>query len=31
MSLGKGEKEALELYYQENANSVMVDDKKAFR
>lgn len=29
ITLGEGEKEALELYYQENAKAVIVDDKKA--
>lgn len=29
VSLGKGEKEALELFYQEKADKVIVDDKKA--
>lgn len=29
ISLGKGEKEALELYYQEKADKIIVDDKKA--
>ena len=29
ITLGKGEKEALELFYQEKADKIMVDDKKA--
>ncbi|MBS3157439.1 hypothetical protein J4442_04710 [Candidatus Woesearchaeota archaeon] len=29
ISLGKGEKEAIELYYQECADKIIVDDKKA--
>lgn len=29
ISLGKGEKEAIELYYQEHADKIIVDDKKA--
>jgi predicted nucleic acid-binding protein len=31
ITLDKGEKEALELYYQEKANNVIVDDKKALQ
>jgi len=29
ITLGKGEKEALELFYQEKADKIIVDDKKA--
>jgi len=29
ITLGEGEKEALELYYQEKARAIIVDDKKA--
>ena len=30
MSLGRGEKESIELFYQENADKIAVDDKKVF-